>query len=364
MPHAASLLGRVDHLLLVQPRVGIGDMVWHLPHIRALACHTGGRVTLLVRPRSLAQQLVGAGDGVTGFLQLERDQWGGEGRHQGVLGFRQLVADLRACRCDAAVLLTRSRGLALAAALAGIPRRYGYGVGPQRLWLNRQPYLPKADHALHPFGQAGAWLRAAGVAPGETEPRLAVTDASSARVRAHLCFGAQPFVAFGIGASDAWKKWDLSAFAALATELLDLGWPALVLVGGEADRPDFTAILGRLSPAHARRVLPLLGWNLQEVAAALQQAAFCVANDTATLNIAAAVGTRAYGLFGRTPVLHHSSNIVPVIPPGGLGSSLGSGLGGGRGGGMEAISAPAVLDVIKGDRAGGLAPAASSAHSQ
>ncbi len=43
------------------------------------------------------------------------------------------------------VLLHHSRTLAAAAALAGIPARYGYGFGLQRLFLNRPPFLAAAD---------------------------------------------------------------------------------------------------------------------------------------------------------------------------------------------------------------------------
>ena len=334
------MIAPARHLALVQPRIGIGDMVWHLPHIRALARHAGGRVTLVARPRSLADQLVGPEDGIADVFWVERDQWTPGGRHQGVRGMTRLIRALRALRCDAAVLLTRSRGLAFATAAAGIPRRYGYGIGSQRLLLNRLPYLPDAALKFHPYEQAGAWLDAAGIALAGPEPRLRVRDGDGAAARARLEVGGAPFVALGIAASDAWKKWSGAAFAGLATRLLAAGWPALVLLGGPAERADAAAILGRLSAADAARVIPVLGWNLRDVAAMLGEAAFYVGNDTAALNIAAAVGTRAYGLFGCTPVLRHSPNIVPVVPPGGPE----------REGGMGRIGVGAVLSVIASDR--------------
>ncbi len=76
----------ISHLALVQPRVGIGDMVWHLPHIRALADQCGGRVTLVARPRSQADQLLGPEDGINDIFWVQRDQWTPGGRHQGLQG--------------------------------------------------------------------------------------------------------------------------------------------------------------------------------------------------------------------------------------------------------------------------------------
>ncbi len=237
------------------------------------------------------------------------------------------------------MLLTRSRVLTLAAAAAGIPCRWGYGIRAQRLLLNQLPYLPEGAQRLHPYDQATAWLTAAGIALAEAEPRLHVSDEARAAVRARLDAGCGAPVALGIASSDAWKQWPALAFAELAARLLDAGWPALALIGGAAERADADAILRHLGP-HAARVMPVLGWPLREVAALLRDAAFYVGNDTAALNIAAAVGTCAYGLFGSTPVLRHSPNIVAVVPPEGPDRDTG----------MARISVASVLDAIGSDR--------------
>lgn len=83
-----------------------------------------------------------------------------------------------------------------------------------------------------------------------------------------------------------------------------------------------------------------LGWHLREVAALLEQAAFYVGNDTAALNIAAAVGTWSYGLFGATVALRHSPLIVPILPPGGMDKAHG----------MAAITVAAVLQAVAHER--------------
>ena len=313
-PPTIALHGRVA---LVQPRVGIGDMVWHLPHLRALARLATGPVTLVTRPRSHADQLVGAEDGIADIFWVERDQWLPDGRHQGVTGMARLVAQLRARRFDTAVLLTRSRAFALAAFGAGIPARYGYGIGNQRWLLNRRPYLPEPLWKGHPHAQAGAWLEAAGVALPDAEPRMLVPAGAGRAARDRLGLGDLPLIALGIASSDAWKKWPPAHFAALIRGLPQQGWPALVLVGGPAEAADAAAVLSHLGAEQAARVLPVLDWPLRDVAALLSEAQIYVGNDTAALNIAAAVGTPAIGLFGATPALQHSPKIRPIVPPGG-----------------------------------------------
>ena len=323
------------HLALVQPRVGIGDMIWHLPHLRALA-GLAEEVTLVTRRRSHAAEFVGPDDGMDHIFFVERGQWDAGGRHEGAAGLLRLASDLRRLRCDGAVLMTRSRVLTLAVRAAGIPRVHGYGIGWQRRLL-RGPFLPETAWKAHPYAQATEWLGLAGVRLDEPEPRLQVSDAD--RAAAEQGVGVQGAPVLGIASSDDWKNWGAANFAALAAALLEAGWPVVLLAGGPAEgglADDISARLGPLAP----RVRRVLGLNLRTLAALLQGQAFYAGNDTAALNIAAAVGLRAYGLFGATPVLHHSAHIVPVVPDGGHSASDG----------MARLPVGMVLDTITADR--------------
>jgi len=318
-------------LAVVQPLPGIGDMIWHLPHIRALAAAAaGGRVTLVAKPRSGADQLF-AGDGAVGdVLWMDRNPEGRRGRHDGPLGMLRLIGALRARRFDSVVLLHHSDSLAFALRAAGIPRRFGYGVGGQRWLLNRQPFLPPATRGVHPLEQATAFLAALGLPPGEAEPCLAVDAATRAAALERLALPG-PFPAFGIGSSEPSKQWGAERFAALAAALLRQGWPGVALVGGPAEAGLAEAIRAALG-AEAARAVPVLGWRLDAVAALLSAADFYVGNDTGMLNLAAAVGRPAFGLFGATPPLSHSRTIVPILPA--------------CGAGMARIAVPAVLAAL------------------
>src|SRR5277367_5575869 len=60
-------------LAVVQPLPGIGDMIWHLPHLRALAAAVGGAVTLVTKPRSGASELLAAEPAVRDIMWLDRN---------------------------------------------------------------------------------------------------------------------------------------------------------------------------------------------------------------------------------------------------------------------------------------------------
>jgi heptosyltransferase-2 len=215
---------------------------------------------------------------------------------------------------DVIVLLHHSRTLAITAALAGIRRRYGYGFGAQRLFLNRAPFLPAADLPLHPYTQASAWIAAAGLHPADAEPVLPVTPEATAAVEARLGAGLAP-VALGIGSSEPVKQWGAERFAALIRQMREANYPRPILVGGSAEAELAAEIFRRADdPALAAAI----GWPLPEVAALLAASSFYIGNDTGAANIAAAVGTTSYVLFGATPPFEHSTRIVPIVPPGGV----------------------------------------------
>jgi heptosyltransferase II len=322
-------------VLVVQPLPGIGDMVWHLPHIRALARHVGAPVTLLAKPRSHADELFAAEDTVREIIWLDRNPPGRRGIHDGPGGLLRLIGTLRQRRFDAAVLLHHSSALALATLAAGIPVRQGYGVGRQRWFLNVRPYLPRSLLGEHQFQRATRFLRAAGIDMPETEPCLAVTPGARDVVLERLSDVPRPLVAMGIGSSEASRQWGATRIAALAGALLDAQWPSVALLGGSEDAELLHEIQVRLG-ADAARLMPALGWPLTETAALLAEAAFYVGNNTGVMNMAAAVGIPTYALFGTTPPFHHSRRIVPIVSP-----------SGGPIDGMERVTVAAVLDVIR-----------------
>ena len=117
----------IGPVAVIQPLPGIGDMVWHLPHIRAIAAHAGQPVTVLSKPRSLADQLLFNEPAVARVDWLDRNPTGRRGIHDGFGGFGRLVRMLRAGAFGTVILLHHSDLLAAATWLAGIPDRRGYG---------------------------------------------------------------------------------------------------------------------------------------------------------------------------------------------------------------------------------------------
>jgi heptosyltransferase-2 len=323
---------------VVQPLPGIGDMVWHLPHIHAIAALAGAPVTVIAKPRSLADQLLGDDPAIEEIFWVDLNPKGRRGAHDGIRGFLRLARKLRDYEFGTIIMLHHSDTIAAAAMLAGIPDRRGYGFGLQRRFLNRGPFLPREVAALHQHTRATRYIEAAGIPLPSSEPRIVVPASARVEARTRLGDPGMQFVAVGIGSSETIKQWGPKRFAELIGTLLDHGWPGVALLGG----PDERRMAGQITAAlgeRAARVHLAMGWHLRDVQGLLAEAAFYVGNDTGVMNIAAALGIRTYALFGTTPPFHHASQIVPVLSP-----------AAGIRDGMDRLSLDLVLEAIIADR--------------
>ncbi len=298
-------------LIVVQPRPGIGDMLWHLPLIHALSAHLAGSPVDLLTKRSTSADMLLADDPAFGrVLWLDRDPPGRRGSHDGPAGFLRLAAMLREGRFDASVMLHHSATLAMAAAWAGIPRRMGYGYGAQRLWLNQGPFLDRACASRHPTEQAAAYARSLGLPALADGQEVFVSDASAGRL--HKRAGTfDEWAVFGVGSTEADRCWAPERYARLAGLLIAGGYAGVILLASGAEAPIADAVLGASGVAGQVRLA--VGWPLPEVAALLREARLFVGNDSGMLNLRVAVGGVAFGLFGVSGPLTHSARIKPIV---------------------------------------------------
>src|SRR5579871_4725680 len=113
---------------VIQVKTGIGDLMWHLPFIRAIAAVSpGNQVSFFVPPSTGAKELLAA---ETSIAQIHYFAHGGSELRRGLNQLR-LVCLLRREAFQRIWILDRTSRPALAALLAGIPERIGLGFSRQ-----------------------------------------------------------------------------------------------------------------------------------------------------------------------------------------------------------------------------------------
>lgn len=282
--------------IVVRLPTWVGDVVMATPALRALA-RTWPQADIVCEGRPHLAQLVEGLPGVDGFLP-------DSGRR--LRDLRARVHQLRAGRFDLAVVLPDSHRAALGPWLARIPARVGYArdLG-RRILLSQSLPVPLENGRRRPASMIEQFLaltRALGCSDDGDRMQVPLDDATRESARSRLmAAGIPPESAYMVavpGASyGSSKRWPAASFAAAAEALYAArGWP-LVMAPGPGEEPIAHEVAGAMhTPVHILDA-PVLG--LLELAAVIEGAVLCIANDT---------GPRHFAVALEVPV------VVPVGP--------------------------------------------------
>jgi heptosyltransferase-2 len=295
---------------VIQVKPGIGDVVWHLPFIRAIAAVSpGGCVAFLAPPTSGAKELLVAEPCIAETIYFEHS---GSELRRGVNLIR-LAALLRRRRFHTVWILDRTLRPAVAAMLAGIPERIGLGLGAQRFFITNAGVDYSHFHD-HPIGWLRALMAAMNVPLPTTEPDLHVPAEVLAAIGARYGSCARPWIVLGIGASDPQRDWPDASWSEFLAGLRQKTSGTVFLIGGSGNITRATKLIERGDGAAAVNACAL---PLGEALALLRRADLFVGTDSGPMNLALAAGTPAFALFGVNPVLNYSRFIHPIAPQGG-----------------------------------------------
>jgi heptosyltransferase-2 len=290
--------------------VGIGDLIWHLPYIRAIAAQSrDGKVSVIAAPSTLAPSILAAEDCIEHVILYDRNPRRNETRkanHGGIIGMWRFSQELAKYRFDRAYLFSRRHHHAILARMAGIPIRAGFGTNAvQRHFLNAPPFIQKyKGEGVAVFEDATAFVLAHGITTERAIPKMKVPEAD-------LDFGVKtlagfncPVVGFAIGTSETHKHWGDANYGALAKRLIDSGY-GVVLLGGRGEEKSAKRIVDAVPPKDRSRILSLTDNTILQTAGVLRALACCVGNDTGVLNMAAANDRISICLLGKRPLLLH-----------------------------------------------------------
>jgi heptosyltransferase-2 len=313
---------------VIQVKRGIGDVIWHLPFVRAIAAVSpGGQVTFLAPPSSGAKELLAAEPSVAETIYFGNS--GSELRR----GLNQLllIARLRRRRFRKIWILDRTNRPALAAKLAGIPERIGLGLGPQQRFITN-PGIDQSHFHDQPIDWLVALMAAMNVPLPTTEPDLPVPAATLAtigeRYKSHL----RPWIVLGIGGSHPDKDWSDFFWLEFLAGLRRRCAGTIFLIGGPQNTERAKSLIEHTFGTAAINACNL---RLSESLALLRLADLFIGTDSGPMNLAVAAQTDAFALFGATPVLKYSKFIHPIVPEGGPSP-----------GGMKRISPATVMEQV------------------
>ena len=278
------------------PFPGIGDMVWHIPAVRAIAATTEtGQVTLFSLARSQAADLFAAEPMIEEAMILPP-------RGRGISGlgaWRGVYLVLQRARLDRVYIFHHSKPYGLMARLAGIGEIFAM---PDALAVLKQ------NTWSHTFG----FLDHHGIAPVETHTRLTVAPAPVEQMAERFAAYPKPWLLLATGAAAEKRLWPLENFAQCADALIKATGGTVFLTGTprEAEAVATLKALCR-NPASVVSVCDL---SLQSLMGLMRCSALLLGNDSGPANVAAAVGCPAFPLSWVGDLDAHSPHFHIIRP--------------------------------------------------
>ncbi len=218
----------VPSTAVIQVKQGIGDVVWHLPFVRAIAAREpGGAVSFLTLPSTRAKELLQAEPCIGEVAYFE---------HHGseiLRGFHlaRLVALMRSRNFQRIWILDRTLRPALAARMAGIPERIGPGDGAQR-WLITNSGIEEEHFRKLVQDWLRIFLESMNVPVPSTEPDLKLPPALLAEIGQRYAALPRPWIVLGLGGSHPEKDWADASWAAFLDTLRRQTAGSVFLIGG------------------------------------------------------------------------------------------------------------------------------------
>ena len=286
-------------ILIIQPKIGMGDMVIYLPYIHAISKKYQTPLTILVKENSRANQLLAEDKHIAEILILDRTK-NNSGVHDGLSGFFQLSKDLKLKEFDKVFIFNSSLRYLLISKIAGIKN------------ISQYPLFRKKDNIvtsakIFTENELGEIV--------STQPELFINQnkVNEAKIKfskelKHICLG--------ISASGPTKRWDIKNFIKLCININAKTPSKFYLAAGDNDKDLIDQFL---SSELSNNCISFKDLKIRETLPIIKNCNLYIGNDTGWLHISSALGLKCLALFMDSPVQaygKYSKNINVIVPEG------------------------------------------------
>ena len=288
-------------VLVVQQRMGIGDMIIFLPYIHAISKKFQVQVSLLVKKNSKAEELCAEDQHIKEIIYLDRNK-NNTGRHDGWLGFFNLLKDIKEKKFDKIFIFNGSLRFFFLAKLIGIK-----SINQYPLFIRKDNIVLTAKKFTEEFTEADVLV----------QPNLFLNQHKIDKAKNKYNFDDNlKHVCIGFSASGPTKRWSVENYIKLAENINKSKPCKFYLAGGRNDEELFKKFL---SSSLANNCISFKDLSISETLPIIKNCDMYIGNDTGWLHIASALDKKCVALFMDTPVKaygKYSKNISVIVPEG------------------------------------------------
>ena len=286
-------------VLVIQPKIGMGDMVIYLPYIHAISKKYRTPVSILVKENTRADQLLAEDKHIGEIILLNRTK-NNSGIHDGLSGFFKLSEELKLRKFDKVFIFNSSIRYLLISKLAGIKN------------ISQYPLFRKKDNIvtsakIFTENELGEIV--------STQPRLNINEDKVDNIKQrfskefkHICVG--------ISASGHTKRWDIKNFVKLCISINAKTPSKFYLAAGNNDKSLIDQLINSEIGKNCESFQNL---KIKDTLPIIKNCNLYVGNDTGWLHISSALNIKCLALFMDSPVQaygKYSKNISVIVPEG------------------------------------------------
>jgi len=291
-------------ILVIQNKMGIGDMVIYLPFIEAISKKFNTPVSILVKESSKAEQFLKDSKIINKIIILERDNKLKNGKHEGLLGSYNLARDLKQYNFDKVFIFNSSFRFNLIVRVAGIKDIHQY------------PLLQKKNQ--HIVETAKELLKKNLDLNVESNPEISINDQSVQEVRfKYKINNDEKNILLGIGGSGPTKRIPAIIFIKLIRLIAQKYKCKFFLATGKNEQEQ--EILKEILNSEFKDICYALdNLSLSETLPIIKNCDISVCNDSSFSHLSSALNIKTIVLMADTPLLYgnYSSKMYPIIPDG------------------------------------------------
>ena len=275
-------------ILIIQPKIGMGDMIIYLPYIHAISKRYKKSVSLLVKENSRANELLADDGHIDEIITLEK-------KMDGIGGIFKLVNELKKRNFDKVFIFNSSLRYNLITKLAGIKSIYQY------------PLFRSRDNIVH---SAKIFTENIINEIVPSEPSLIIKKKNKILDKNFK------YICLGISASGPTKRWDINNYIRLAEELASSAKCKFYIAGGKND----IELINKFKNSKVGKdSFSLENLSIKEALQNISDCNLYIGNDTGWSHISVALKIKTLTIFCDSPVLaygRYSARMSTIEPEG------------------------------------------------
>ena len=286
-------------VLVIQPKIGMGDMVIYLPYIHAISKKYQKPISILVKENSRANQLLLDDKHIDKIIILDRTK-DNSGSHDGLSGFFKLSKEIKSKNFDKVFIFNSSLRYLLISKIAKIKN------------ISQYPLFRKKDNIVT---SAKIFTENELNTIVSTEPKLNINQDRIDNAKQNFS-NEYKHVCLGISASGPTKRWDINNFIKLCSKINNKIPTKFYLAAGNNDKD----LINQLIKSEiGSNCVSFENLKISEAMPIIKNCNLYIGNDTGWLHIASALGLKCLALFMDSPVQaygKYSKNINVIVPEG------------------------------------------------